>query len=165
MNQVAILIFVLSTAIASFAQTPEPRLEKGVSPHSEIDAIYKTFSDGYRNLKPDLVANLYSEDAAYLSPNDEIVNGRAAILENFTNFFENVKGRGQKMTISFQIVQRKVEKKIGYDVGIYTIYFFKDDQKVNESKGKFVVVTVKEPGGKWKFQVDGYSSLKPVENE
>jgi uncharacterized protein (TIGR02246 family) len=135
-------------------------LEEGVKPHNGIDAVYKTFSEGYRTLKPEMVANLYTEDAAYLSPNDSITNGRQAILENFTGFFNNVKDRGQNMTISFQIFQRKVEKKIGYDVGIYTINFYKDGKVVNESKGKFVVVAVKGKDNKWQFQVDGYSSLE-----
>jgi uncharacterized protein (TIGR02246 family) len=148
----------------NFAQNSELVLNDGVKSHKEIDAIYKIFSDGYRTLKPEMVANLYSTDAAYLSPNDDITNGRKAILENFTGFFNNMKERGQNMTISFQIFQRKVEKSLGYDVGIYTIDFFKDGEKVGESKGKFVVVAVKEKDGKWYFQVDGYSGLKPTEN-
>ena len=117
-------------------------LEKGVKRHKGIDAIYKSFSESYRTLKPEIVANLYKEDAAYLSPNNDITNGRKAILDNFTNFFKSVKSRGQNMTISFQIFQRRVTKKMGYDVGVYTINFYKDGKKVNDSKGKFVVVAV-----------------------
>ena len=111
-------------------------------------------------LKPEMVADLYAEDAAYLSPNDAITNGRTAILQNFTGFFNNIKERGQNMKISFQIFQRKVEKNMGYDVGIYTIDFFKDGKKVGESKGKFVVVAVQDKDKKWRFQVDGYSALE-----
>ena len=138
-------------------------LEEGVKSHAGIDKIYEDFTKSYRTLKPEIVANLYTEDAAYLSPNRDVTNGREAILANFTRFFTNVKNRQQTMTISFRILQRKVEKNMGYDVGIYTIDFFKDGKKINESKGKFVVVAMRGKGGKWYFQVDGYSALKPAE--
>lgn len=67
------------------------------------------------------------------------------------------------MTISFQIFQRKVEEKMGYDVGIYTIRQFKDGKETGKSQGKFVVVAVTDNNSKWRFQVDGYSDLKPPE--
>ncbi len=160
------LTFLILVSFSTInAQNSELNLEKGVKPHKGIDAIYKTFSDGYRTLKPEMVANLYTEDAAYLSPDDDITNGREAILDNFASFFNNIKNNGQTMTISFQIFQRKVEKNIGYDVGIYTIRFYKDGKEVAESKGKFVVVAVKGKDNKWRFQVDGYSGLKPQENQ
>lgn len=160
---VFIILFTLFCFSAVNAQNSELILEEGVKPHKGIDAIYKDFSKSYRELVPEMVANLYTKDAAYLSPNDDITSGREAILENFTGFFNNMKNSDRNMTISFQIFQRKVEKNMGYDVGIYTIDFFKDGKKTGESKGKFVVVAVKEKDGKWRFQVDGYSSLKPKE--
>lgn len=136
-------------------------LDKGVMPYKEIDKIYDTFFRAYVELKPEMVANLYTENAAYLQPNADIITGRDAILENFTSFFNSVKNGGRNITISFQILQRKVEKKIAYDVGIYTIISYKDGKKLGESKGKFVVVAVKDNDGKWRFQVDGFSGLKP----
>jgi len=157
-------IFILACPSFTFAQNSELILGDGVAAHKGTDSIYQTFSEGYRTLKPEIVAELYTDNAVYLSPNDNITNGRKAILENFTRFFKNVRTRGQKMTISFHIFQRKVGKKMGYDVGIYTINFYKDEKVVNVSKGKFVVVTIHGKDKKWRFQVDGYSSLKPQEN-
>ena len=157
-----ILIFgiLLFTSNIS-AQNAELVLEKGVKSHSGIDKIYKTFSESYRNLKPEMVANLYAENATYLAPDNDVVTGRNAILQNFAEFFDSVKNDGRNMTISFQILQRKIGKKIGYDVGIYTITSYKDGKKLGESRGKFVVVAVREKDGDWRFQVDGYSGLKP----
>ena len=147
-------------SIVSSAQVGRLTLEDGVAQHEGIDTVYAKFSQSYETLDPNIVANLYTEDAAYLSPNSGITNGRKAILANFTRFFKNVKTRGQKMTISFQIFQRKVDGNMAYDVGIYTIDFYKDGRSVNNSKGKFVVVAVKSEG-EWRFQVDGYSALAP----
>ncbi|NNE99220.1 MAG: DUF4440 domain-containing protein, partial [Pyrinomonadaceae bacterium] len=154
------MVILAAASVVSSAQVGQLTLEEGVGQHEGIDTVYAKFSESYETLKPDMVANLYTEDAAYLSPNEEITNGRKAILENFTGFFSNVKASGRKMTISFQIFQRKVEENIGYDVGIYTIYFYKDGKSIGSSKGKFVVVAVKGADNKWRFQVDGYSALK-----
>jgi hypothetical protein len=159
-----ILVFISVSYTIGFSQNSDLVLENGVKSHKGIDAIYSKFSEAYRTLKPEIVANLYTSDAAYLSPNDEITNGRAAILDNFVSFFKNVKNSGQNMNISFQIFQRKVEKNMGYDVGIYTINFYKDGKVINQSKGKFVTVSVKDKNNRWLFQVDGYSSLKPPAN-
>ena len=157
-------IFLLLFLFVSFgakAQNSELTLEKGVSAHKGVDAIYKTFSDAYRTLDADKVANLYTETAAYLAPNEKIQQGRAEIRPGFQSFFDYVKKEGRTMTISFQIFQRKVDKNMAYDVGIYTIRQYKDGKEVNQGQGKFVVVAVKEKDGKWRFQVDGYSDLKP----
>jgi uncharacterized protein (TIGR02246 family) len=139
-------------------------LEKGVSAHKEIDAIYKTFSEAYRTFDVEKVANLYAENAAYLPPDNNILQSREQIRPTFKSFFDYVKNEGRTMTITFQIFQRKVDKNMAYDVGIYTIRQYKDDTETGSGKGKFVVVAVKDKDGKWRFQVDGYSGLKPTEN-
>jgi len=144
------------------AQAGELTLEKGVAAHKEIDAIYRTFSDAYRTLDVEKVANLYTENAAYLPPANDILQGREAIRPTFQSFFEWVKKEGRTMTISFRIVQRRVDKNLAYDVGVYTIRQYKDGRQVgNDGQGKFIVVAVREKNGAWRFQVDGYSDLKP----
>ncbi len=152
---------LLSAFVVVNAQTDALVFEKGVAAHKEIDGIYKTFSEAYRTLDANKVANLYSETAAYLAPNNNIQQGRAAVLSNFQSFFDWVKTDRRTMTISFHIFQRKVDKNMGYDVGIYTIRQYKDGKDVGTGQGKFVTVAVREKDGKWRFQVDGYSGLKP----
>jgi uncharacterized protein (TIGR02246 family) len=153
------LLMVIS--LTAHAQSGGLVLEKGVAAHREIDAIYQTFSAAYRALDVEMVAGLYSETAAYLPPENDILEGRAAIRPTFRSFFDWIKKEGRTMTISFQIFQRKVDKSLAYDVGIYTIRQSKDGREVDTGRGKFVVVAVKEKDGKWRFQVDGYSGLKP----
>lgn len=153
-------VFILFS-LAINAQDSALILENDVKKHKGIDSIYKTFSEGYRTLKPELVGNLYTENAAYLSPGGEIRYGRDKILASFTRFFKNVKDTDRNMTIKFHIFQRKVEKNLGYDVGIYTLNYYKDGKMLSEHKGKFVVVAIKGTDKKWRFQVDGYSDIKP----
>lgn len=149
------------SSLSLFAQERELTLEKGVLPDKNIDAIYAQFSEAYRTLDVEKVSSLYAQDAAYLAPNNNILNGRDEIRPTFKSFFDWIKKEGRTMTISFQIVQRMVNDKLGYDVGIYTIRQYKDGKEVNKGSGKFVVVAVREKDGKWRFQVDGYSDLKP----
>lgn len=159
-----ILLFLFCFCLFSVsvnAQNAELNLEKGVAAHKEIDAIYAQFSEAYRTLDVEKVTVLYTENAAYLAPNQDIQQGQAQVRENFKDFFDYIKKENRTMTISFQIFQRKTEEKMGYDVGVYTIRQFKDGKEIGKGQGKFVVVAVREKSGKWRFQVDGYSDLKP----
>lgn len=158
LSAVCILIFTF----AGFSQNNELVLDAGVKPHVGVDSVYKAFSESYRTLNVDQVAGLYGRDAAYLVPDAEIMIGRDKIRGTFKSFFDSVKKDGRTMTISFRIVQRRIEKELGSDVGIYTLRYFKDGKEVGMGQGKFVVVAVKEKDGKWVFHVDGYSDLKPV---
>jgi ketosteroid isomerase-like protein len=145
-------------AISVFSQNTDLVLENGVKPHKELDEIYKVFSKGYSDLNVDLVANLYTEDANYLASGEKITDGREKIRENFGSFFESVKKNGNTMNIQFRILQREVDKKLGYEVGIYTLTTFKDGKQIGTGQGKFFVVT-KKIGKKWFFRFDGYSGL------
>lgn len=156
------LVILLSSAV--FSQNTDLVLDPSVKTHAGVDSIYKGFSESYRTLNVDMVAGLYSQNVAYLVPDNEIMIGREKIRDNFKGFFEWVKKEGRTMTISFRIVQRRIEKQLGYDVGVYTLRYFKDGKEVGIGQGKFVVVAVKEKDGKWVFHVDGYSDLKPVKS-
>jgi ketosteroid isomerase-like protein len=123
------ILFILTFVYTVNAQNTELILEKGVKRHKRIDQIYAKFSQAYKNFDLDLVANLYTVDANYLASGQKITVGKKKIRENFGIFFESIKKDGKTMTISFQILQREVDKKIGYDVGIYKITTFIDGKK------------------------------------
>ncbi len=154
-------VMILCTSFVSYAQTPELSLDAGVKPHAGIDEIYRDFSDSYRTLNLDKLAGLYTENAAYLVPDEEVMTGRDNIRGSFRGFFESMKAESRSMAIAFRIVQRRAGKDLGYDVGIFTLRMYKDGKQTSSGQGKFVVVTVKDKDGKWRFQVDGYSDLKP----
>lgn len=157
----ATLLLFLGLSGVAAAQSPELSLRSGVSAHEGVDGIYRRFSDAYRTLNIDLIADQYTQSAAYLVPDDDVSIGRENIRPGFKRFFDSVRANGQSMTISFDIVQRSVDKNMGYDVGIYTLRTVKDGKEIGKGQGKFVVVAVKDADGKWRFQVDGYSGLKP----
>ncbi|HEY8559102.1 MAG TPA: nuclear transport factor 2 family protein [Pyrinomonadaceae bacterium] len=134
MKKIILALLLLIFSAAANAQTADELvLEKGVAAHAGIDAIYKTFSAAYRALDVEKVANLYTENAAYLAPNDDVLQGREAIRPGFKSFFDWVKKEGRTMTISFRILQRRVDNNLGYDVGIFTIRQFKDGTPVGDA--------------------------------
>ena len=156
---VSAIILSVSAAIAT-AQDKQLVLDEGVEPHSGVDQIYKDFSKAYQTLDSKLLAGLYTEDVAYLSPSQDIVTGNKAVFENFDGFFSRTRERGRTMEIAFRIVKREVQSGLGFDVGVFTLVYSEAGKEVGRSKGKFVVVTRKGMDGKWRFAVDGYSDLK-----
>ena len=159
MAKLAFLLILLSCCGVSFGQAKELTLDQGVMAHSGIDAIYAKFSKAYRELDHELVGGLYSSDASYLVPDQNILIGRDKITPAFKSFFDHVRDRKGRMTIGFQIFQRRVSGEMAYDVGIYTLTQYNAAGKGSTGQGKFVVVAVKEKSGEWRFQVDGYSGL------
>lgn len=165
MQAVVVSLFLLNCSLASAQATdskqesPQLVLEQGVSEHKGLDDVYRRFSEGYKKLDAQMVANLYSETAAYLAPGTNIEIGRPKVLENFAGFFDSVRRRNGRVDISFRIVQRQVDKNLAYDVGVYTLTSFNDKGEPRSSSGKFVVVAKREPNDTWRFQVDGYNDL------
>lgn len=162
----SVVLFLIGTASAVPAQVTvaeELTLAAGVQEHAGLDEVYKRFSKAYRDLDADAFAEIYTPSAAYLVPGQEVQIGLDGIAANFARFFNSVRQRDARLTISFEIVQRKVIGPMAYDVGIYTIRTFdKEDAQIGLGKGKFVVVALREDGS-WKFQVDGFSAM-PANN-
>ena len=151
--------------VAASAQTPTPAgarnltLDAGVAAHKGLDEVYRVFGEGYRKLDPAMVAGLYTESAAYLAPGGEVQTGRRSILGSFTGFFDTVRRTNSKAEISFRIIQREVDSKLAYDVGIYTLTLTDAGGRAQRSSGKFVVVAKLGPDNAWRFQVDAYNDL------
>jgi len=150
--------FALALSAQEVKVSEELVLSPGVERHAGIDEVYRRFSKAYRDLDASAFNSLYAKDAAYLVPGAEIDIGSESIAKSFGSFFDSIKRRNANVTISFRIVQRMVEGRFGYDVGIYSLRTFVSGKEVNSGRGKFVVVAVRE-GRTWKFQVDGYSGL------
>jgi uncharacterized protein (TIGR02246 family) len=161
---IAIIVLVLGS-FSAYSQSPAKQivnvltLEQGVVSHKGLDDIYLRFAEGYKTLDPAAVANLYTENAAYLPPGGDVMKGRQNIAKSFVGFFDSVEQRKGRLQISFRIVQRQVDTKLAYDVGIYTLTSFNDKGESTAGSGKFVVVAKRGEDGIWRFQVDGYSDM------
>lgn len=143
---------------------PVVRHGPGVEAHAGLDAVYRTFHEGYETLTPKTVADLYTENALYLSPNDDVVRGRSAVEDNFRSFFGSVRESGDRLRIRFEILDRDVSEDLAYDVGYYILQRTSGDD-TSTHRGKFVVVARRGADGVWKFHVDGYSGVPTPETE
>lgn len=121
-----------------------------------IEAQYARFSEGYRRADPDAVAQLYTEDAFYLLPDQEMLRGRAAVREEFARFLSPFVARGDSgPEIRFEVVEREVRGDLAYDVGYYGM-------GASARTGKFLVVWKREPDGVWRIHADAESDLRPA---
>lgn len=154
----AILYLALTPGAIHAEDEPVVRHHAGVEPHAGIDAVYRTFHEGYRTLTPETVADLYTEDALYLSPSSDVRRGRPAIEESFRSYFDQVREDGGRLRIRFEILDRDVSGDLAYDVGYYILERTSEDS-THDSKGKFVVVARRGADGSWKFHVDGFSGV------
>jgi uncharacterized protein (TIGR02246 family) len=160
---IAVVALFFVFALDVIAQTSLPKGElthgSGVKRHAGIDAIYEKFSAAYQKLDTEMVADLYTENAAYLPPDSEVLFGRPAVKVSFASFFDSVRASKASLQISFYIVQRDVSSALSYDVGIFTLVQKSEKGETTIGKGKFIAVAKKGSNGKWLFQVDAYNNL------
>lgn len=159
----SLVVVLLGSTGLGQGQDRDLSFDAGVKPHAGLDAVYRQFSQAYRDLDHEKVGGLYARDAAYLVPDEDLITGRDNITPTFKSFFDQVRDRKGKLRISFRIVQRRVSGDMGYDVGVYTLTQTDPAGRTSTGNGKFVVVAVKDRED-WLFQVDGYNGLaKPNE--
>ena len=160
----ASLTLALITITAAAGQ--DLTLRPGVEAHAGIDAIYGKFTQAYKDLDPARVASLYTTDALYLSPGEDVLQGRGAIEQNFASAFTRAWDAGERLHIRFEILDRGIDGKLGYDVGYYHLKRVPKEGEVHTSTGKFtVVIRCEGKEGPCLFHVDSYSGLPRPEPE
>jgi uncharacterized protein (TIGR02246 family) len=125
-----------------------------------LDEVYLEFARAYEALDAERVAALYADEALYLAPNRAALRGRHAIHASFIQSFERVAQRGESVRIAFNRFHRRLEGDLAYEVGYFEVtYTPADGGPARTSRGKVVVVLRVQVDGRWRFEVDGYSSL------
>jgi uncharacterized protein (TIGR02246 family) len=148
--------WMVSLALAALS-TSAPALAQVSDTGAELDAVYARFTAAYVAADPDSVAALYTEDAWYLSPDDDVIRGRPAIREGFARFLGGFEP-GAGPAIDFEILDRNVAGDLATDIGYYRMA-----RRGGEPRraGKFVVVWKRGADGAWRIHADGYSGLPP----
>jgi|GEM_PF-4486108 len=162
------LAIALGLGLCTVATAQDLVLGPGVEAHPGIDAIYAKFTQGYKDLDAPRVAALYTQDALYLPPGDDVLRGRDAIEQRFAAAFSRAWEAGERWHIRFEILDRGVEGSLAYDVGYYHLDRVpRSDDNPGEggsSTGKFtVVIRCQGKQGPCHFQVDGYSGVPRAE--
>lgn len=153
------LLAVATPAAADPAASPPSVVHgEGVAPHAGVDAVYRRFAAAYDALDTAAVADLYTADALYLLPGNEVMRGRDAIRGNFAGFFDAVRSEGGRLAIRFEILDRVIAPGLVSDVGHFLLA--RSDGGGSEMRGKFAVVARQESDGAWRFHVDSYSGIE-----
>jgi uncharacterized protein (TIGR02246 family) len=145
---------------ASTAAPPPLLLAEGVAAHAGVDAIYHRFAAAYDHLDAAAVADLYTPDALYLAPGNEVMRGRAAIGDSFAGFFDSVRAEGGRLAIRFEVLDRVVAPGMVSDVGHFLLTRSGDGGGGGGMRGKFSVVAREGADGAWRFHVDSYSGVE-----
>lgn len=149
-----IFLLALSTLTVSAQRTESLILENGVSPHVGLDKTYRRFSESYSKFDVDMAADVYTKDTVYFQAGKDIKIGNKAVREIFSQMFTSVKKQDVKLHISFRVLRREIGENLVGDEGIYSISYSKDGKTLGASKGRFIVVGVKDQDGKWRFRSD-----------
>lgn len=150
----ATVILVLTGAPGLQAQTASAESRQQID--RAIEAQYARFSEGYRRADPDMVADLYTDDAVYLLQDQDVLRGRAAVREEFARFLAPFRERGEQgAVIRFEIVERDVQGDLAYDVGYYAV-------GQGPRAGKFLVIWKRGSDGVWRIHADAESGLRPA---
>jgi ketosteroid isomerase-like protein len=154
----------LSAVDPARAEPPIVQLhkDKGVFAHPGLDALYQRFSKAFGELDVDGASGVYSDDAMYLIPGEELRSGRPAIRESFAKAFQTHRQKGRQLFLRFGIVQRRVDGNQAYDVGYGNLSVSSKDGYYSQSSFKFVVVARRlgRDDGSWRWQVDSWSGLQ-----
>lgn len=103
------------------------------------------------------IAELYTEDALEMPPNQKPVQGRASIRQYYEQQF---KGDTQFTDLQLQHLESRVSGDVAYDVGHYRQTITPKGGKPIEDTGNFVVV-LHQAGGQWRVAYAIYNSHLP----
>lgn len=126
-------------------------------PIESLDAVYQRLSAAYRQLDSSAAITVYTTDALYLQPDEELVQGREGIRVAFERLFEWAEAKNLELRLSFEIMERDVARDLAYDVGLYTLARFQEGDEQGSIRGKFVLISRRQADGSWLFHVDGFS--------
>ena len=129
---------------------------------AELDSIYDVFTRAYATADTDLLMDsVYARDGFYLPPNAPILEGQDEYRDQFAGFLDPIAAEGGPgPDISFEIVDRAISGDLAYDIGVYTLRPPVASPDSPGSRGKFIVIWRRGPGGDWRIHADGYSAIR-----
>jgi ketosteroid isomerase-like protein len=147
-------------AVLALAGSAAPLAGQDRSVDAALTAVYARFTEAYKRADARMVADLYSEDAYYLQPDAEVLQGRPAVLGVFRSFLDPIKAQNKPgPAIYFDILEREISGNLGWDIGYYRMGPAGSDSASATRGGKFIVLWRKDPDGQWRIHTDGYSGL------
>jgi len=120
-----------------------------------IEKVVLKACEGLRQGNASAIAAIYTEDAAILPPNSEMIRGRQGIEK----FWKAAMQMGVKDAV-FPILELSGTDEIVHTIGNYTIKIQPKGQKPTEHNGKYITIWKHTASG-WKVHRDIWNSNMP----
>lgn len=145
--------FLIGAVALACRSVPPPLSE---ADQASIKAVGDSFMAYFRTDRDSLIAELYTEHAVLMPPNQGTVEGRAAIRA----FFQNYPAMADFTGVPIEIEGRG---DLAYVRGTYSFSMpASGRQPAVNDHGKFVEIRRKQPDGKWLMAVDIFNSDVPL---
>lgn len=136
------------------------------TPDHDPNRVYEAFALAYLDMNASNIDQLYVEDAVLLnlydSSNPSSISGNKEIANYFSEMFARFGKTGQKLELTFKIIDRKKIEDTILDNGFYALTIHGDDQAKRVSYGKLSTILKLEQEG-WKFMIDANSNTDESE--
>ena len=116
----------------------------------------RSFMETYNSGDAAALADHYSEDAALLPPNQEMVSGKRAIQE----FWQTAMDMGVRR-IDLEVVEVGYDGNLAYSRGVSTVTIQPEGGREMTERGKYLVVLKRQADGPWKVAVDIWNNDLP----
>ena len=128
----------------------------GAADEERMNAVYERFIAAYAALDVDLLMTAYDDDAVYLRSSEAApAIGEPEIRASYNAFFGHVRNDGERMRISFRIIDRKMTDELASDVGYYRLErIAADGTEIGAFYGRFLTVLAPQSDGEWAFAND-----------
>lgn len=158
---VPLLALVLVACEQPVREARAPAAAEAAPGESDLAAVQQAIADVDRQWEEaanrgdaEAVAALYADDAYFLAPNAELVQGREEIRE----LLQGLVDMGLA-NVDFTTVDVGASGDLAYEVGRYSL----DLQQPGVSdQGKYVIVARRQADGSWKLVADIFNSSLPA---
>jgi ketosteroid isomerase-like protein len=120
------------------AETPK------VATVEELGEMNRNFAKALMAKDATAAANLYTETASLLPPNEAIITGR----ENIKNYWQGAIDAGL-IAASVKTIDAKNDGNLGYEIGTFELKFQAEDGSIVTDIGKYTEILERDANGKW----------------
>ena len=144
------MFLLISIFLASCAQ---PAKFDSSSATKGIDAGNAVFSSSFAKGNTQAIADLYTEDAVVLPPNQEMVEGRDSIK----SLFESIAKKG---LVNIHLITTNItgSGSIAVETGQYNLEIYPEGKEAINDHGKYLAVWQQQNDNSWKMIRDMWSS-------
>jgi uncharacterized protein (TIGR02246 family) len=158
----ASLLCVLSLVVSCNqnpqSSSPVAAVDNRANDEAEIRALDADWSKAAADKDIAKIMSYYADTAIMLEPGGPAAKGKEAIQKNWSSTFA---APGTSLTFAPTTIVVARSGDLAYDFGSYDLTAPDKKGKPQSSKGLYVVVWQKEPGGHWHVILDGPTSTTP----